>query len=186
MSHPYLLQAAPECTHRLAELPSEAHHIFKIFIVMHKTIFIITVLVLLFAQTALSAGVDLLHHKKGIWSIACTAEKNRWVVIHNLKEAKETGIYHIEVLARGSSEPTWKVEHVVKHMAITQSALAANVLKPLDRGAVYPETFDTAFHDWQQQNSGKGGRICNTSLDECMEVLKHNADRPDGLQTRQP
>lgn len=98
-----------------------------------------------------------------------TAEKKMWIVIHNLNEAEQTGIYHIEVLARGFHDPVWKVEHVVKHMAITQSSLASSVIKPLNKGAVYPETFDNAYNDWQKENSGKGGFICTSRLSECMQ-----------------
>jgi len=154
---------------------------------MHKIKIIIACIVSLFAQTALCAGFDLLLHKKGIWSIAGTAEKNMWVVIHDLKEAEKSGIYHIEVLARGVNEPSWKIEHVVKHLAITPSALAACVVKPLETGAVYPETFDNAYKDWQKQNSGKGGPVCNSSLTECMEALKRNQTAaPAGSPVRHP
>ena len=149
---------------------------------------IIPFVILLFAQTALCAEADLLQHEKGIWSIAGTAEKNMWVVIHNFKEAKQTGIYHIEILARGSNEPDWKVEHVVKHMAITRSALAAGVVKPLNKGAVYPETFDDAYKEWQKQNSGKGGIVCTSSLGQCMkELLKQDrAAAPEVSPDRRP
>ena len=135
---------------------------------------IIPFIFLIFVQSAYCADIDLLQHGKGIWSIAGTTEKKMWIVIHNLKKAKETGIYHIEVLARGFNEPVWKVEHVVKHMAITQSALASSVIKTLNKGAVYPETFDNAYNDWQKQNSGKGGFICTSNLAECMQQTLHN------------
>ena len=92
-------------------------------------------------------------------------------MIHNLKEARETGVYHIEVLARGIDDPVWKIEHVAAHMAITESALAASVLAPLNKGAVYPEIFDDAFMDWQKQNAGKGGAICASTIAECMEGM---------------
>lgn len=157
-----------ESNHFLHRMRFPIHREFRC---VHSMKTIIPFIFLFLVQSALCADVDLLQHEKGIWSIAGTAEKNMWIVIHNLKEAKETGIYHIEVLARGVNEPAWKVEHVVEHMAITQSALAASVLKPLNKGAVYPETFDNAYHDWQKQNSGKGGFICTSHLSECMRTL---------------
>ena len=147
---------------------------------MHSMKSIIPFIFLLLVQSAYCADVDLLQHEKGIWSITGTAEKNMWIVIHNLKEAKETGIYHIEVLARGFNDPAWKVEHVVNHMAITQSALAAGVIKPLDKGAVYPETFNNAYNDWKKQNSGKGGFVCTSHLSECMQTVRNQAYNSDG------
>jgi hypothetical protein len=73
-------------------------------------------------------------------------------------------------------------------MAITQSALAACVVKPLNKGAVYPETFDDAYKDWQKQNSGKGGAVCTSSLEQCMKaLLMHNRPAaPEGSPDRRP
>jgi hypothetical protein len=136
---------------------------------MRKLNRVIAVFLLLCSQIAMGAEVDLFQHEPGIWSIAGSVNKEMWVVIHNLEEARETGIFHIEVIARGVHAPAWKIEHVVKHMAITESALAESVVKPLWKGAVYPETFDDAYKEWQKQNSVKGGFLCNTTLTECME-----------------
>lgn len=135
---------------------------------------LIPLLFLIFVQSAYCHDTDLSQHGKGVWSIAGTTEKNMWIVIHNIKKAQETGIYHIEVLARGFNDPVWKVEHVVNHMAITQSALAMSVVEPLNKGEVYPETFDNAYKHWQNTNSGKGGFICTTHLAECMQQILHN------------
>lgn len=151
--------------------------------VMQRMKYLIPFIFLLLVNSAFCASeADLSKHEKGIWSIKGTPEKKMWIVIHNLKEAKETGIYHIEVLARGFDEPVWKVEHVIKHMAITQSALASSVLKPLDKGAVYPETFDNAYNDWQKQNSGKGGFICTSHLSDCMQQILHNNANPANVK----
>ena len=128
----------------------------------------LSIILLFYGQSVFCAEVDLFQHENGIWSIQGTEEKNSWVIIHNLKEAKDTGVFHIEVIARKVDDPAWKIEHVVKHMAITKSALSASVLKPLDKGAVYPETFDTAFEEWCKQNSGKGGSVCTSSITDCM------------------
>jgi hypothetical protein len=129
---------------------------------------ITAVVIVLLPQIAWGGEVDLFQHRPGIWSIAGTAGKEMQVIIHNLDEARETGIFHIEIIARGVHEPAWKIERVVKHMAITQAALAVSVVKPLQKGAVYPEIFDDAYKEWQKQNSGKGGFLCTTTLAECM------------------
>jgi len=141
---------------------------------VHRVIIITQFVLLFYVQSAFCAEIDLQSHKKGIWSIQGTAEKKMWVVIHNLNQAKVTEIYHIEIIARGVKEPAWKIDHVVTHMAITKSALAASVLKPLNKGAVYPESFEAAFNDWKTQNSGNGGDICKTNICDCMKTqFKH-------------
>ena len=114
------------------------------------------------------AAVDLQQHKVGIWSIKGTKTQQRWLIIHNLDEAKSTGTYHIEVIGRGNKDPAWKVEHIAGHMAIREAALAASVLKPLTKGDVYPETFENAYHAWQQSNAGKGGEICEQTVIDCL------------------
>jgi len=131
---------------------------------------VVTLLVLLLARPALSAGIDIQQHKPGIWSVLGTKKQNRWIIIHNLVEAKTTGIYHIEVIGRGVRDPAWKIQHLAKHLAITQAALAASVLKPLGKGAVYPESFDSAYRAWQSQNQnqGRGGEVCRQSVLDCL------------------
>lgn len=129
---------------------------------------VLFILLLLSNQSAFCQEVSLFQHEKGIWAIQGTKDKNVWIIIHNLKEAQRTGIFHIEVVARKKNGPPWKVEHLVKHMAITEGALSASVLMPLEKGSVYPETFDTYFKEWRRQNSGKGGPVCSASIAECM------------------
>lgn len=104
-----------------------------------------------------------------IWSIENTAKQNRWIIIHNLNDANNTGIYHIEVIAKNKKDPAWKIIHLANHIAITKEALLASVIKPLSKGEVYPESFDGAYSKWQQENNGKGGTVCNTSILDCMK-----------------
>ncbi|RRS29937.1 MAG: hypothetical protein P794_09885 [Epsilonproteobacteria bacterium (ex Lamellibrachia satsuma)] len=73
---------------------------------------------------------------------------------------------------------------MIKHMAITQSALASSVLKPLDKGAVYPETFEDAYNYWQEENSGKGGFVCTSRLSDCMQEILHNNANPANSKNR--
>jgi hypothetical protein len=72
------------------------------------------------------------------------------------------------VIGRKHGNAAWQVEHLVRHMAITEKALKASVKTPLNKGAVYPESFNNAYSSWQKENDGKGGAICDTSLIECM------------------
>lgn len=138
------------------------------FSAMNKIKILLSLILLFHGQFVFCEELDLFLHEKGLWSIQGTTEENRWVIIHNMKEAKETGIFHIEVIAREVDVPAWKIKHIVKHMAITKAALSISVLKPLDKGAVYPETFNAAFEEWRKQNSGKGGFVCTSSLAECL------------------
>lgn len=115
-----------------------------------------------------AAEIDLQSNQTGIWSITKTTTHTRWIVIHNLAEAKTTDVYHIEVIARKNNAPTWQIEHLANHLAITAAALSKSVIAPLSKGAVYPETFDNAYRTWQNQSEGKGGAICTTSVTECL------------------
>lgn len=65
-------------------------------------------------------------------------------------------------------DPAWRIVHLVPHMAITKQALRASVVEPLESGAVYPESFDDAYHAWQAQNDGAGGSICTSTVVDCM------------------
>jgi len=121
------------------------------------------------AAPAWGAAVSLQTHPAGIWSIAATPKENRWLIIHNLAQAKQSGIYHIEVIARGKGDPVWKIKHVANHLAISETALQRSILAPLNKGAVYPESFESGYHRWQQQNNGAGGEICQTDVVRCLK-----------------
>ncbi|MCP5197139.1 MAG: DUF5086 family protein [Gammaproteobacteria bacterium] len=136
---------------------------------MHQGFSVHRLSCLIFGLVATGAfGADLAAHRSGIWSIESTRDMNRWLVIHNLESAKTTRVYHIEVIGRKQGNAAWQVERLVRHMAITEKALKASVKEPLKNGSVYPESFYNAFAAWQQENNGKGGSICDTSVMECM------------------
>ena len=120
------------------------------------------------ARPALAGDAAIAGHESGIWSIAGTEQAQRWLVIHNLAEAGTSGIYHIEVIQRPVGAPAWQIERLAPHMAITEAALKHSIVKPLQRGAVYPEAFDDALRAWHAMNGGKGGNICHTSVLECL------------------
>ncbi len=131
---------------------------------MKKILFI-----LIYLSSNLSvAEVALSDHALGIWALPDTAKLKRWVIIHNLAEAKTSGVYHIEVIARGVKDPVWKIQHLADHLAINATALSASVVKPLTTGDVYPESFNSGFARWQQENNGQGGAICTTTVLECI------------------
>lgn len=129
-----------------------------------------TLLLLMLADTSLihADTLDLHSHKQGTWEITSTARMHRWRVIHQLEQGNRTGIYHIEVLGRKHDDPSWQVQRLVRHMAITSKALLRSITKPLNKGGVYPEPFDDAYQQWQSLNNGKGGPVCQTSVIDCM------------------
>ncbi len=127
----------------------------------------ITIIVLL-SLPATVAATDIASHEAGIWSIAPTDTMKRWIVIHNLQEAKVSGVFHLEVIGRNNGDAVWQIKHLVPHMAITEEALKKSVVAPLNRGGVYPETYENAYSMWLKENNGTGGSICNTSVVECM------------------
>ena len=93
-------------------------------------------------------------------------QQQRWLVIHDVADTPATGVYHIEVLGKAAAMPPWQVIHLAAHMAITKEALLRSVGKPLERGAVYPETFDNALTQWRA--SGSAGVVCTTSVTKCL------------------
>ena len=127
----------------------------------------IATLCLSLLSSAVTAA-DVTSHDPGIWSITPTDTMNRWVIIHNLPEAIESGIFHIEVIGCYKDDATWQVQRLVKHMAITREALEKSVITPLNSGAVYPEVYEDAYSAWRAQNQGEGGTICKASVLVCM------------------
>lgn len=116
----------------------------------------------------LAAAPDIQAHRAGIWAIAAPDGETRWIVIHDLAEGVRTGTFHVEVLARRSGAPAWDVRHIQPHMAVTKAALERSVLRPLTRGAVYPESFDAAYEAWRAQDDGAGGTVCSTTVTACL------------------
>ncbi|WP_446809106.1 DUF5086 family protein [Methylomonas sp. 2BW1-5-20] len=134
---------------------------------MHKKLVFIFAAWLV-ASSACGAESRLQVNPFGTWSIASNHNEHRWVIIHNLNEAPKSGVYHIEVIGRGNGKPIWNIRHIANHMAITEEALSRSVIKPLNKGGVYPESFEWAYKSWQDTNDGKGGFICKTDVIQCL------------------
>jgi len=133
------------------------------------------IILTLAALMSLAAGqaraVDdaaLFGHKQGIWAIEDKGTLQRWVVIHNLAQARDTGIFHLEVIAHEKGRPSWDVKRICPHMAVTKDALKRSVIKPLNRGAVYPEAFDDAYAKWKKEADEGRKVICDRSVLECL------------------
>ena len=125
-----------------------------------------------------SAQVDLFAHKPGLWSIAPDGPIRRWVEIHELAGARATGIFHVEVLGLRRGDPSWKVQHLAPHLAITQAALQRSVVKALTTGSVYPETFDSAYAQWRRaRDAGGDAPVCPSTVLECLSADRNRATR---------
>jgi hypothetical protein len=112
-----------------------------------------------------ASPADIFAHKTGIWALPDDEGHHRWVVIHNLEEARTSGTFHIEVIARKQGDPKWAISRLCPHMAITAEALARSVTRPLDSGAVYPEAFNDAYRAWK---ATRHKAICTESVLACL------------------
>lgn len=110
----------------------------------------------------------LFAHKPGIWAIQGKGTLSRWVVVHNLAEARDTGVFHIEVIGRVKGRPSWDIKRICSHMAISKDALKRSVTRPLNRGAVYPEAFDDDYAAWKKEADAGRKVICERSVLECL------------------
>lgn len=131
--------------------------------------FLLAALVLLLPfDTAAVDDAVLFGHTKGIWAIEGKGTLERWVVIHNLAEAKDTGVFHLEIIGHEKGKPSWDIRRICTHMAITKDALKKSVTEPLEKGAVYPEAFDDAYAEWKKEAEAGRKVICETSVLECL------------------
>ena len=135
---------------------------------MHATPLVATLLFVIASQTG-----DLFDHRPGLWSLPPEGETLRWVEIHNVEEARQSGVFHIQVLSRRRADPAWKVQSVAAHMAITVAALQRSVVSRLSTGSVYPERFDDAYRAWlRAHQAGAAAPICDTTVDRCLRAPK--------------
>jgi hypothetical protein len=104
-----------------------------------------------------------------IWQLPSSASGTRWLVIHNRSSAETEGLYHIEVLERAFGAQVWNLKHAADHMAITATALRASITKPLKKGGVYPESFDSAFAAWKKKKADGKEFVCTSSVLECLK-----------------
>jgi Domain of unknown function (DUF5086) len=103
-----------------------------------------------------------------IWQLPSSGSGTRWLVIHNRSSAEAEGLYHIEVLERAFGAEVWN-KHVADHMAITATALRASITKPLKKGGVYPESFDSGFAAWKKKKADGKEFVCTSSVLECLK-----------------
>jgi len=129
---------------------------------------LITSVVLLFVFTpAVAAWSGVIANE--IWQLPSSATGSRWLIIYNLASAETDGIYHIEVIEQPFGAEAWNIKHVANHLAVTPEALRASIIKPLKKGAVYPESFENAYAEWKKQNVQGDASVCNTSVVECLK-----------------
>jgi hypothetical protein len=109
----------------------------------------------------------LFKHELGLWQIAPRGALARWIEIHNLDEAKRSGVFRIEVLAQRKGKTRQPIQHLKAHMAITLNALKRSVVRPLRSGSVYPESFTAAYARWQALPEAQR-QVCDRGVTECL------------------
>lgn len=121
--------------------------------------------------TCVAAGQTAVPGENDIWELSRSDTQLRWLIIHNLAEGKETGVFHVEILERNLEDPAWRFTRLAAHMAVTAEALRASVTSPRDSGRVYPEHFREAFARWRAQEGEGTAPVCRTSVLDCLESL---------------
>ncbi len=133
-----------------------------------KRLFIFLTLTVLAATTRAGSLPDI--YSTNLWEIEGKVGNQTWVEIYNCNEAKTNGIAHVSVITRIKGSPTWKIEWVAPHVAITTDALKRSVLGPFKTRGAYPEHFYEAYDRWKEEEKKGKAIICTTSL---QDVLKH-------------
>jgi hypothetical protein len=132
---------------------------------MRKTT--VSVLLMLCALPALAAWPGAIE--SGIWQLPSSQTGTRWLVIHNLASAEADGVYHVEILERSFGAEAWNIKHIADHMAVSSAALRASIVKPLTKGAVYPDSFNYAYAEWKKQEAQGKALVCTSSVLECLK-----------------
>jgi uncharacterized protein DUF5086 len=122
-----------------------------------------------FALLAGSALAQPLPIEVGTLKIRGTADQSRWVEVHKMEPWNGTQLFHVEVSGHKIGDPSWKVIHLVRHMAITEQALRRSVWRRSKELSVYPETFDGAYAAWKLRYANGQGAICAVSVEDCMK-----------------
>jgi len=123
------------------------------------------------ALTAIAVTPDELYQKE-YWQIESAPGEVRWVEIHNISEARQSGIAHISVISRAKNAESWDVKRTIPHLAITTVALCSSVTKPIKVRPVYPEAFNEGFDRWKKENEERKAFVCTTSISDYLATKK--------------
>jgi hypothetical protein len=121
---------------------------------------------LLIASTALAAWTNPINTP--VWRLSSPPGTFRWLEIHNLDDARSTGIYHVQVLERSANSPPWEFRSLADHMAITAMGIRASIQGVASEKAVYPETFNTAYRAWKKLEARGEAPVCNLEVAKCL------------------
>ena len=103
------------------------------------------------------------------WLIPGAPGKITWIEIHNPTEAPVSGIAHIEVLTRKKGAHGGEIERVCPHLAITTEALCRSVTRPYKTLGLYPESYFSAYREWQAAEKQRTAPICSSSIQEFLK-----------------
>ena len=56
---------------------------------------------------AAAAGEPDVPGDHDVWELSRTDTTTRWLVVHNLAEGKQSGLFHVEILERRNGDPAW-------------------------------------------------------------------------------
>lgn len=104
-----------------------------------------------------------------VWEIPADKGSHRWLIIRGTPQSSQDNLYHIEVLERKAGQPAWSFHRVAEHLALTETALRADIVRPLKRGDVYPETYDNAYAAWLKLDSASRRPVCTSRLSDCLD-----------------
>jgi hypothetical protein len=104
--------------------------------------------------------------KKKIWTLEAPNGHTRWLILRTQVKDAHGDLYHVEVLQRKDGDPEWKFERLAAHMAVTEKALRWSIGSTLNKGDVYPESFDDAYAMWKEERNPP---ICTTNIEDCLK-----------------
>jgi hypothetical protein len=121
---------------------------------------------LLISSAALAAWTNPINTP--VWRLPSPPGTFRWLEIHNLDDARSTGIYHVQVLERSANSPPGEFRSLADHIAITATGIRASIQGVANEKAVYPGTFDTAYRSWKKLEARGEAPVCNLEVAKCL------------------
>jgi hypothetical protein len=103
------------------------------------------------------------------WRLASPPGITRWLEIHNLQDARSSGIYHVQVLERSANSPQWEIRSLADHIAVTTAGLRASILGVASEKPVYPERFDAAYQEWKELEAHGEAPVCHSEVAKCLQ-----------------
>lgn len=129
--------------------------------------------ILWLTSTIPPAEADTTFTLMSIWRLPGTPSEERWLEVHQIEGSDAGTLFHISVLSRKRGAPVWSLEHLVPHMAVTESALHRSVIGPAPKERMsYPEQYNEGYDQWRKLRAQSSAPICETSVLDCANLLR--------------